>query len=276
MTDTEILDDETELARTEQVALSVFTSSDPRIQLDEAKARAAVLAEFIQEQGLSKRLGRGSKPHVFVEGWTFLGMMVGVHPEIEWTRELRDDDGNVLGWEARCVARDGSGKVVGSGEMECRFSEKNWRDRDSYAVRSMAQTRATSKAMRLPLSSLMVLAGYSQTPAEEMDGVPQGRQPRAVHKVLDGESKEHAKRAVEEISAILGGLDAKEAGELFKQGLIGALVEGDIDLERFGFDLGTIEDSELRSIAARLTHEEADIAIGYAVSGGDDEGNGSP
>ncbi len=32
----------------------------------------------------------------------------------------------------------------------------------------MAQTRATSKAMRIPLSWVMVLAGYSPTPAEEM------------------------------------------------------------------------------------------------------------
>jgi len=36
---------------------------------------------------------------------------------------------------------------------------------------SMAQTRASSKALRMALSSIVKLAGYEPTPKEEMDGV---------------------------------------------------------------------------------------------------------
>jgi methylglyoxal synthase len=47
-------------------------------------------------------------------------------------------------------------------------SEKTWARRDDYALQSMAQTRATSKALRLPLGFVMQIAGYDATPAEEI------------------------------------------------------------------------------------------------------------
>ena len=47
-------------------------------------------------------------------------------------------------------------------------SEKSWAGRDDFALRSMAQTRATSKALRMPLGFVVTLAGYLATPAEEM------------------------------------------------------------------------------------------------------------
>jgi hypothetical protein len=46
--------------------------------------------------------------------------------------------------------------------------ERNWSHRDDYALRSMAQTRAVAKALRLCLGWIMSLAGYEATPAEEM------------------------------------------------------------------------------------------------------------
>ncbi len=60
------------------------------------------------------------------------------------------------------------GRVVGSAEAMCSRSETTWANRDDYALRSMAQTRATSKAMRQPLGFVMALAGFDPTPAEEM------------------------------------------------------------------------------------------------------------
>jgi hypothetical protein len=50
----------------------------------------------------------------------------------------------------------------------CTRSEGKWRTAGDYAIRSMAQTRAVSKALRLPLGFIMQLAGYSATPAEEI------------------------------------------------------------------------------------------------------------
>jgi hypothetical protein len=88
--------------------------------------------------------------------------MLGVFPETEWTRQIEG------GWEARVVAKTLNGQVVGAAEAMCTHSENTWRNRDEYALRSMAQTRAVSKALRLPLGFVMQLAGYEATPAEEM------------------------------------------------------------------------------------------------------------
>lgn len=145
---------------------SIYISTDPMEQLNEARARAKVLVEVVNEQGLSKRFGNNPKPHVFVEGWQFLASQFGLIPEIEWTKELED------GWEARAALRRLSdGQIISHGDGECRRTEGNWKGRDSYAIRSMAQTRAVSKVCRIALSSVMVMAGFNATPAEEMDGI---------------------------------------------------------------------------------------------------------
>ena len=58
--------------------------------------------------------------------------------------------------------------MIGAAEAECLYAEANWKGRDDYALRSMAQTRATSKALRQPLGFVISLAGFDPTPAEEM------------------------------------------------------------------------------------------------------------
>jgi hypothetical protein len=90
--------------------------------------------------------------------------MLGVFPVVEWTRPVAD------GWEARVEARTLAGQVVGAAEAECLRTEKQWKSRDDYALRSMAQTRAVSKALRGPLGFVVTLAGFEATPAEEMNG----------------------------------------------------------------------------------------------------------
>lgn len=150
---------------------SIYQSTDPQQQLEEAQARARVLVKVVEDQGLAKSFREGSRPHVFVEGWQFLASQFGLIPDIEWTREL--DNG--AGWEARAaLTRIGDGQVIAHADAECRTSESNWKNRDSYAVRSMAQTRAVSKVCRVALSSVMVMAGFNATPAEEMDGIVGG------------------------------------------------------------------------------------------------------
>lgn len=148
---------------------SIYRAVEPRAQLEEAQARAEVLVQVVKDQGLAQTFG-GRKPHVQVEGWTFLASQFGLIPDIEWTRELED------GWEARArLIRISDGAVLTHAEAECRRTEEKggkqrWKAANSYEIRSMAQTRATSKVCRNALSSVMVLAGFSATPAEEMDG----------------------------------------------------------------------------------------------------------
>ena len=51
-------------------------------------------------------------------------------------------------------------------------AERKWAKADDYAIRSMSQTRATSKALRLPLGFVMQLAGFDATPADEIPEAP--------------------------------------------------------------------------------------------------------
>jgi len=134
-----------------------------------AAACADALADVIRAKHLYKTIA--GRNHVLVEGWTLLGTMLGVFPVCIWSRPIGTDPDHG-GWEARVEARTMSGQVVGAAEAECLYSESNWKNRDDYALRSMAQTRATSKALRLPLGFIVALAGYATTPAEEMAAPP--------------------------------------------------------------------------------------------------------
>jgi hypothetical protein len=154
---------DSEEARPSQ-ALTLFGTADPVAVIDKAAQVAAALAKVIRKQKLFTTIA--GKEHIHVEGWTLLGSMLGVFPQVEWTRKLED------GWEARVVATvAANGAVVGAGEAQCLRGETKWAGRDDYALRAMAQTRATSRALRGPLGFVVVLAGFAATPAEEMDGV---------------------------------------------------------------------------------------------------------
>jgi hypothetical protein len=159
---TEIIDAETGelLPYQPPQTVSLFGTNDPTEVVEAAKRAATPLVDVIRSQKLSVKIGPSE--HVRVEGWTLLGSMLGVFPVCVWTRPLED------GWEARVEARTRAGEVVGAAEAECLRSEKTWANRDDYALRSMAQTRATSKALRQPLGFVMQLAGFNPTPAEEM------------------------------------------------------------------------------------------------------------
>ena len=169
----------------EPAALTLFRTDEPNAIVERASAQANALAKVIKQQKLSVNIG--GREHVRIEGWTLLGTMLGVFPVVEWSRPYMD-----VGWEARVEARTLSGAVVGAAEAECLRIEDNWTDKPDYALRSMAQTRAASKALRLPLGFIMVLAGYEGTPAEEMDGVKPSQAPRQAEGAEDlGTCPEH-------------------------------------------------------------------------------------
>jgi hypothetical protein len=142
---------------------TLFRSTDPTEIVAVAAQTAQALAEVIKKQKLDVSIQ--GRRYVRVEGWTLLGSLVGVFPICTWTRQLEN------GWEARVEARTLAGAVVGAAEAMCLRSERNWGDRDEHALRSMAQTRATSKALRQPLGFIVSMAGFEATPAEEMPPV---------------------------------------------------------------------------------------------------------
>jgi CRISPR/Cas system CMR-associated protein Cmr5 small subunit len=146
--------------------------------ITEGRAQAKALMQVVKDAGLSKDLG-GSKPHLEVEAWQTIGRFNGYLTDIVWTRPVIEG-GEKVGYEARAelVRIDDGAHVIGA-EACCYFDEelekrdgttfKRWDD--DYAVRSMAQTRAQSKLGRMAFAWVAVLAGYSGTPAEEMEGV---------------------------------------------------------------------------------------------------------
>lgn len=153
--------------------LTLFGTDNPAEVVARASAVATALDDVIRRRNLIARIG--GREHLMLEAWTLLGSMLGVFGNIEWTRQIE------RGWEARAVARTMSGAIVGSAEAMCTRDERTWLSRDEYAIRSMAQTRALSKALRLPLGFIAELAGFAATPVEELpaehDEPPQhGRQ----------------------------------------------------------------------------------------------------
>ena len=146
----------------ELAPVGLFKTDDPVEVVEQATRVADSLKDVIKQRELYTMIQ--GKPHVRVEGWQLVGAMLGVTAVCVETTEV---DG---GWKATVEARTTDGRVIGSASALCTKNEKRgpWKSADDYARLSMAQTRATSKALKGPLGFVISLAGYQTTPAEEM------------------------------------------------------------------------------------------------------------
>lgn len=168
----DVEDDDIQLAETEEQpgssgGMTLFSSDDPEAVMEEAEKLSKPLADMIESRGLFSDV-LGNK-HVNIEGWTLLGSMVGVQPVTEWTNPV--ELAGAEGFEAKVNAVTRSGEVIGSAEAMCMNDEDRWEDSTLQELRSMAQTRAASKALRMSLGFIVELGGFSATPAEEMTSV---------------------------------------------------------------------------------------------------------
>lgn len=182
----------------------IIRADDPDEILEKAGKIATALKRLIDGQNLAVNVG-GRRKHVEVGGWQALGAMLGalggqpLHAETVWTRPVCDEQGrhrrtsyhvhevrypngkgagkpvverdydvDGLDWEAHVEIRTAAGGIVGSAEAMCSRAESTWADRPDPAVRSMAETRAESRAYRRAAGWIVHMAGYSPTPAEEM------------------------------------------------------------------------------------------------------------
>jgi hypothetical protein len=152
-----------ELALVEHAPPStLFGTSDPTVALARMSEIAKSLVDVVKTQRLYVRIG--GKDHLYCEAWTCLGGMLGVHAIVTATRLNETGDGYIAHAEARTIR----GELVGGADGECSRAESKWRDRDPFALRSMASTRAISRALRGPLGQIVVLAGYAPAAAEEI------------------------------------------------------------------------------------------------------------
>lgn len=202
----------------------LFGTTEPTEIITKAASVATALKEVVVKQGLVSNINGKQYPRC--EAWTLLGTMLGVFPVLVWTRKIEK------GWEARVEAKTKDGAVVGAAEAECLSTEKNWSNRDDFAIRSMAQTRATAKCLRMPLGFVMTLSGFEATPAEEMIGdgpKPTPKPPAMIDPKL-------AKEVV--------GLTKKEATDKTRAWFIAQVEENRLYATQFCVELGWIMPNE--------------------------------
>lgn len=124
------------------------------------------LTKFIKDRKLCMNIQ--GKEYVLIEAWTFAGMSMGLCPVV--TDLINESSGDEIKYRAVVeLLNIHTNIVVGRGFAVCSNKEQGKQRFQEYAIASMAQTRATGKAYRLPLGFLMKAAGYEATPAEEMD-----------------------------------------------------------------------------------------------------------
>jgi hypothetical protein len=244
-------------------ARSLIAAESPREFLAKAQEVAAALVDVVRQKKLSVSI-RGNE-HPQVEAWQTLGALLGpfsehggIFPHTIWARpqldpatgharlthytvkerrtkgegrheEVTEREYDVEGfdYEARVEARTATGLVVGTGEALCSRKESRWAQADDYAVKSMAQTRATSRALKAATGWLMVLAGYKATPAEEMPDQGEQELVAAWAQPAGGALLEQARDAVRELGGASAGLLAEKitaaCGETLPQGVARAL-----------------------------------------------------
>jgi len=261
---------------------NLFGASSPEAVLIIAQEMAAPLAKVIRDNDMITVI-KGNE-HVQIEGWQTLGSMLGISAHTVWSRPIEGDDPvRNAGWEARAEARTRYGEVVGSAEAMCMRNERGgqWRQADEYAVRSMSQTRAQSKALASALRFVMTLAGTSGSPAEEVPdaAVPAWARPvpdlhelvRACADVLGGTlnmelATEHAKTLCQRIYNDCGGDVPMVVWQTFSL-LLGAMLDRDAVGEAEGGD-----EQPTATVVGDAVGEatEAEVAGGNAELDADD------
>lgn len=146
----------------------LFATDNPREVIKQAVDVADALMDVVRKKGWAKRIQ--GREFLELPAWQTIGAMLSVTPFCEWSRPIEN------GWEARVVVRKSDGVEIAAAEAQCTRSERTWSNRDDYAIRSMAQTRATSKALRSALGFIAAIAGFADTPAAEM---PEEEAPRS-------------------------------------------------------------------------------------------------
>ena len=131
---------------------------------------AKMLKDVISKK--SKPVSIGGEQYLEFEDWQTVARFYQCTAQVEWSKEIKTKDtkGNelVAGYEARAVVLRRDGSQISAAESMCLKDEPLWSNKPLFQLKSMAQTRACSKALRNVFSWVAVLAGYKSNSAEEM------------------------------------------------------------------------------------------------------------
>ncbi len=137
---------------------------NPEADIEKASRAAKALMAVVKA---TKPLTMNGKKYLYFEHWQTIGQFFNHTVGIEWTKEIKEGD-IFTGYEAKAVLYNKDGIIVGGAEASCTIDEKNWNGKPKFQLKSMAQTRAMSKALRSRFGFVPVLEGFQATPAEEM------------------------------------------------------------------------------------------------------------
>lgn len=148
---------------TEQTSIQLIKPSE---DTDFAVASAKILVDIVEKNNWSIAL-EGKKKHLMYEAWQTVGKYYGYTVKTGEANYV--EYGDIKGFEAKAWVIDNkTGIEIGGAEAACLSDEINWKNKPLFQLKSMAQTRAGSKALRQILGFVAALAGYNPTPAEEM------------------------------------------------------------------------------------------------------------
>jgi len=109
------------------------------------------------------------RDYPMVVWWTAVGAFLGLMPRVVWTERIDEPvEHHTETWKARAEVYNRVGALVSSGEAICSRGERGKQKWESSSLLAMAQTRATGRSFRTPLSCLAVMAGLEPTVAEDM------------------------------------------------------------------------------------------------------------
>jgi hypothetical protein len=192
-----------ELMISEAPGFTLMLNRKPEHLVEEAMIAGRALKSAVEANRWSIHLG-GTNPHLRIEGAQFLGMMFGVTARVLSGSTHPIELGQAHGWQAEAETVHGATQTVWTrASAQCLSDEENWSLRQKYEgrgdqrrkatdangnlimvptpsfqLRSMAETRACSKAFRLLFGWIYTLHGFAATGAEEMEEDGRMRQPK--------------------------------------------------------------------------------------------------
>lgn len=156
----EITKENTE-SRKDSVALKNYSLN----KISDLQSMSKVLKSYIVKNNLFTPIQ--GKNYVHADGWSFAGGMLGLSPRIVTVTNLSND--KEIKWYAEVeIVNNKTEKVVSRGFAICSTKETKKKSFDEYAILSMTQTRAVSKAFRSTIGYVLKLSGFEATPSEEM------------------------------------------------------------------------------------------------------------
>ncbi|TET42252.1 MAG: hypothetical protein E3J63_00995 [Elusimicrobia bacterium] len=157
-----------------QKLVPMFADLTPKATLEVVREMAAALMEVITSS--KKKLivpitdkGGRTRDFMIYEGWEFLAAVSNMVVSTDDPIALTDKDGHPNGYRCKARVRDGrTGKEISHASAIITRNERGMSVVPAFQLYSKVQTRAGSKALRMVLSHIVVLAGVEPTPAEEM------------------------------------------------------------------------------------------------------------